>query len=465
MNGSKKGHEMRVKSMMVALGLIVLAVFLYFKWGMNDLGAGKNLSYMGFIPLGEGFQYDYGKTPDIYYSNKGIFLSTQDGVKRLDTEGALKWDYPLSFNSPRMQGEGGYVIISESKGLDAYVFSEEGFLYKIGLENPLLSCGINKKGHAFVITSTDTGSYTVNTYNEKGALVSQDLKEDEGIYPISADISDDGRILAVSALSTRGINISSVISFYYINSAEAASFTDGLFATASDFDNEIVSKINFTDGNKLMYLSDQSIGAIETGTDNYLKELWRAELKNEIERSSFVNGSIYAISMGKVLNNKDGYKEGTLLYYDILSGEIKLQLETGSSINYMSGGNGSLIISGGASGKDFTALNAKGDKLWEYRGTADSMKIIILDKTDKIACTTPLKFEIMQRGRVSSSNPSDNKEEALTEEEMNFLPIEGIDENSPSETPETPSEAPAETESAEPSGENAAVPENSPEAP
>lgn len=458
MNGLKKGSRMRARSMVIALGLIVLAVFLYFKWGMDELGPGKTLSYVGFVSAGEGFKYDYGKTPDIYYSNKGIFLSTQDGVKRLDMEGALKWDYPLNFNAPRMQGEGGYAIIAESKGLEAYVFSEEGFLYKIGLDNPLLSCGINKKGHAFVITSTNGGSYTVNTYNEKGALVSQDLKEDEGVYPISADISDDGRILAVSALSTRGISISSVISFYYVNSAEAASFTDGLFATASNFNNEIVSKINFTDGNKLLYLSDRSIGSIETGTDNYLKELWRKELKNEIERSAFVNGNVYAVSTGKALNNKDGYKEGTLLYYDILSGEIKFQLETGSSINYMSGANGSLVISGGASGKDFTAFNLKGDKLWEYRGTADSMKIIILDKTDKIACTTPLKFEIMQRGRISSSSSSSKKEE-LTDEEINLIPLEDIKEGSPSEGPDSPSgtEGPAE--------EGTPTPENTPKIP
>lgn len=397
MNQRKRIYNTRI--LILAFAFLLAAVFFSLKWKITDGYFEAKGEKPDFVSAGFNIEYDFGRIPDVHYSDGGFFVCTKDGIKRYDTAGGLKWDYPLSLSEPKMTGDGGYVIVSENKGSSASVFSEEGFLYAIELKEKILSQNITNTGYAIVMASGENGDYQIKGYNPQGILITESKEEQEGVFPVAMDLSNDGRIAAIGYLNTNGLNVTSVISFFYLKESEAAGLTDGMFASTSVMDGEIISKINFIGENKLVYFTDARIGCAETGTGNYLKKLWETEVQNEINQKAYIDQGYVAVAMGKELAGKSGYKEGTVVLFSVADGKIMFEYEAKGSISYLAGGKGHFTIGTGSTGKDVVLLNTNGDMVWEYRAVAENSRVIMLDSKTKILCYTPLNMTILEKNK------------------------------------------------------------------
>lgn len=330
----------------------------------------------------------------------GYIRCTKDGVTYI---GEPTWNETYSLNSPVMVYEENITAVTELKNKVAYVFNEKGKMYSIQTEDSIVQIAVNNKGNLAVITNSEN-KYKINVYSTSGELILSRYENDDYIYPLAVDISNDLNYMAVSYLDTSSEQTNEYVSkilFYSIINEDK--YIDNLIPNAAISRNdEIIALLKYMDNGMLIAVSDNTVTAI----DNKCDELWKKEFGNQIVSMDLSNSNAIIFGLGEKLLNKESLKKGTAIWYN-LSGDKLGEFYSGNTIEkVVSKGNRILIYTD----KTIYGFNQKGAKLWQYPVIKDLKQLLISEDLSRVFAVYKNSLDII------NTKPENIKEEINTEE-------------------------------------------------
>jgi len=370
--------------------VVILFVFAYFKFDLSGTLSPADPDGATFVEAGHSYEFDSFMNPLFYsYPNAGgYFCATKDGVKFVGENGEMKMNHMYSMSSPTLAGDGGIIAIAEQRGNMIYVYNSSGLLYEQRMKNPILGFSVNKSGLCSVMTQTEN-DYTISVYNQNGSLKHEKfVAAKQTVFLAATAVSDDGRVLAELYYDVSGIDISSKITFSYINKGESIDYPDGVFGANDEFSGQIVYVIEFTPDNRLITLSEKELSCIDP--ESNCQKIAAMAINNKI--SAFcLTDSGFAIAYGEAVSS-DAEAVGIVKAFRLDMSEAAT-FQSDGKVTYLYGSNGAFVI---GNGRDYTAINNNGGGvLWKYNAQKDLKQLIFINGTKKILCVGENKADLL----------------------------------------------------------------------
>lgn len=334
----------------------------------------------------ESMPIDSGNQTAVAAFGLNFALCTKDGVKYYAGMGDQKWNDTFNMASPVAVSEGEYIAVGDMSGKTVRVYDGAGLLYSLQTDGSLVQFALNKNGYLALITK-ETDSYRIFIYNAKGSLLKERVEESSGVYPLSADISDDNRAFAVSYLDTADITPTARVLSFYINTSDSEEYTDSMFAAVEKTD-EVIPVVSYWKDGTLAALSDKSIYGISAKDG---QEAWQYELENTVDYASFGAEDYIVVALGDSVANRDGRERGTVCWIDS-SGKERASFENGETVTYLNAGAKGVVV---GSGREYKGLTHNGSLAWNYKATADTGDLIPMEKLGRVMAVTQESIEIL----------------------------------------------------------------------
>ena len=160
----------------------------------------------------------------------------------MGTDGEDKWNQATQFQQPAAVTSDTYAVVADIKGTDMYLFDEKGLVKQLTTTKPIEKVTVGHDGTVAVIQENGS-TPVVSCYNKDGKiLLKHQASLSESGYPISAAVSEDGDVLALSYLRAGSTGASGRISFFAIKTQEK---DNTLFS--EDLKSQIAGEVFFID--------------------------------------------------------------------------------------------------------------------------------------------------------------------------------------------------------------------------
>lgn len=171
-------------------------------------------------------EYDYievVKNYETQSTNNGKYLSyldgvleySKDGVAFLTKEGEEIWNQPSQMSNPVAKICKETAVVADKGGTSIYVFNKNGLKGEIQTTRPIERISVSAQGIVSAILQDDE-SPRVMCYDAKGnVLVEHKASLKNTGYPVDVALSQDGKVLMVSYLCTKGSGVVTKATFYY----------------------------------------------------------------------------------------------------------------------------------------------------------------------------------------------------------------------------------------------------------
>ena len=431
----KKLIENRITHIIIiALLAVILLVMLILFFMRNGALPSLGNTNMVFELADETMAYSI-DSPKLYTTKdtKGFFLATRDDIRFVTPDGKETRLGTYNLTAPELVGKGDVVGVASNGGTTLHIFKPQGALYTVTTENPISFFSVTENAYAVVIARNGE-NYDIIVYNNKGKDISYTLYAEPNISPIAADVSSDGRILAVSYLDRNGGEINTKVTFSYTNKAEAADFTaeNGVFAAVTPDPDTIIGILRFMKGNTLIALSDRNLMCYEVGDKAVLK--WSIDLGNKLSAICLSESDWFALAYGARNPNIPGEEPGVCRFYD-LNGSALGEYRVTGQISQLTLGAGAALVTGD---RRLTAISQNGNLLWTYDAPSDTLQAAFFENTNQIVLVGSAQTQILRRVKLApaSADPAASPIESA----------EPLDSAAPLESAEpTDSAAPAES--------------------
>lgn len=330
-------------------------------------------------------EYDAGAKADFYTYNKNIYYLTKDGLQLMNENGESTFSDTFTMSAPSMIADSGVVAVTEKDGRAFKVYNESGRVSDITVNNPIAFGNVNSQGDCLVVSKGD--NYEMGVYNSKGEKVFEgSFASDDGI-PLCSDISDDGKILAVAFLDTSDIKAKSRVGFYSISQGDSKatqdSDSDFMFASFIEED-AIVGRVSFMQNNTLCSLSTKSLKMVSldpSGQGDRYKEILSYEIKNTVTAADFNNKKCVSLAFGDASLNSENPEEVNSVKWFNSKGDVLGDYKAEKAVDGLNSGFDTTIIS---MGRQFAAVNFKGNVIWEYTAIQDVNKLLFVDNNEDV---------------------------------------------------------------------------------
>ena len=228
----KKGtHKILWSVLIVTAIFVACAAAAYLAFVMQTDGeketpinASPVVSTMDFV-LDPGISYEHALT------EKNLFFYSAENIKIIDEKGEIKQDFILPLSQPVISTRSDYALIYDKGARKAFLFRSSKQIKEIELTESIISASVNSTGSSVFITKGETHQCSVSVLNSRGE--EKFRWNSGGLYVLSADISDNGEDIAVSALNTDGGVLTSHIILFAIDKEQPFAnhkYTDEIFA-------------------------------------------------------------------------------------------------------------------------------------------------------------------------------------------------------------------------------------------
>ena len=320
---------------------------------------------------------------DIYKASKNNFFACMgDKIKLIDIVNNKEiWSDEINFtaysNDLILQSKGQIFAIGNLKSNKIVIYNLSGKLYetKMDAEENLLAFFVNQNGN-LVYISTKKNVYNIVVYNKTGKKVFTNIYSEENIFPIGADISPDGKILAVVYTDLNNIETISKIVFMSLESDK------DIFASLQE-NNNFIYGINFISNKKVVLLSPKHV-ICKKIEHNSINELWRINFDKIVSNIEFNKHFLIAKFDGG--DKKNSIKCGSIIdVYDIGSGHKINNFSLESDVDFIfSDSQLNCVLLTGRD--DFFIIDLVNNKLFHDQvvGAGDYKKAYFLDKKNEI---------------------------------------------------------------------------------
>ena len=340
--------------------------------------------------------YEQGDRADFHTADNGLYFATKDGVIFFNKNASsIVWQDSYTMMNPFMKGHKNIVGVAEPGGNALAVYNTEGNLYKIQSEGKIVTFDVNEKGGAALISQTDT----INAYTESGFTAFMAKNPVSEGMPVACDISDNGRLLAVSYIYTGYTEVESRVVFYsLVNNPENDVDLDADEEMVASFirDGQILGILNFMNNNTFIALSSNELVCVRLGYDGdavTCTELWSAPLENTVDAFTTLGDKYVALVLGeKNLNTYESEEPNTLVVYDLRGKVISKTALDKTADGLFDGGNSTAIVK---MGRTFKVFDKKGLTVLSYTVSQDVNKLLLYDGKKKAIIVTPKEAYLM----------------------------------------------------------------------
>ena len=365
----KNGGTFRVLFFVILI--VAAGAYLYL---VNSEASLKPGDAYAFAETGVKFPLGFEDRASVYANGgKYFYLSTKDGIKCVSASGEIRWDKAYSMIEPVMKGRGDYAAVCDNKGYVFYMFGPSGALYEKKYDWPILYFAVGARGDAGIILQ-EADDYRIIVFDAAGFVIFEYMSAEANVMPVCMDVSDDGRLVAISYLDIGNIAVCSRIGFMYTN--EEGTYYSKTYAGGVECADLFVARVCFMANNKLIYLSDGEIACVDVESRDGGGKLWQLELKNKIGAFTPVGDRGFAVLYAEALPGKnDAEPEGRLAVYN-LDGAQSGTYDFDRRATYLSSAGDRIIAS---DGRIYAAFNSKGAYLWEYSAMSEVKDFMFVD--------------------------------------------------------------------------------------
>lgn len=231
----------------------------------------------------------------------GMIRYSRDGVVFLNKKNQEKWIQPCQIQNPVIDINEDVFAVADIGGNTIMIFQKNGLKGEIETTLPIEKIAVSNQGIVSAILKNESTPQIISYDAVGNILVEHQVNLNSTGYPISLDMSADGKNLLVSYLSTKNGTLKSVFASYNFGQAGQQK-TDNLIYT-EEFEQTVVADVFYMDASTSVAVGDKSF-AIYEGTQS-VKKKKEVNLNQEI-RSEFHSDKY----IGFVLTNQDksGYE-------------------------------------------------------------------------------------------------------------------------------------------------------------
>jgi hypothetical protein len=241
----------------------------------------------------------------------GIVRYNHDGVVFLNKKNEEKWIQPTQLQTPVIVVKDDVFAVADSGGNSILVFTKNGLKGEIQTTLPIERIAVSNQGIVSAILKDETSPKIISYDAAGNILVEQQITIGNTGYPIALDLSDDGKVLAVSYLYTKGTQVQSRIGYYNFDAAGKEKANNKV--TADTYEDMLIGEIFFM-GN------DRSVAVGDNGFEIYTGKDTPKQIK-EVK----VNQEIKSVFQKEILDNYNTLFNGSLLR------DFELALRTGDT--------------------------------------------------------------------------------------------------------------------------------------
>lgn len=231
----------------------------------------------------------------------GMIRYSRDGVVFLNKKNQEKWIQPCQIQNPVIDINEDVFAVADIGGNTIMIFQKNGLKGEIETTLPIEKIAVSNQGIVSAILKNESTPQIISYDAVGNILVEHQVNLNSIGYPISLDMSADGKNLLVSYLSTKNGTLKSVFASYNFGQAGQQK-TDNLIYT-EEFEQTVVADVFYMDASTSVAVGDKSF-VIYEGTQS-VKKKKEVNLNQEI-RSEFHSDKY----IGFVLTNQDksGYE-------------------------------------------------------------------------------------------------------------------------------------------------------------
>ncbi len=194
------------------------------------------------------------------FKNNMIFCCS-DGIYCIDKKGNEKWMVPIVFDQPIVAASDYGVVAASKNSTTIYTIDDNGKVKEFSSDFPVLNLKIAEKGNILAIIDKPNYSGAVEAYDNKGMPLF--VWSAGSVNFVDAELSADGRKLAVSSVNTSGTEIDCKIQLFDIYKSETP------YAEAT-LGNNLVSQVKWVDNSRILCVGDKAFVSL----DNKAKQKW-----------------------------------------------------------------------------------------------------------------------------------------------------------------------------------------------
>ena len=255
----------------------------------------------GTVRKADSYAKDLSDTNNYVQFADGIVRYNHDGVVFLNKKNEEKWIQPTQLQTPVIVVKDDVFAVADSGGNSILVFTKNGLKGEIQTTLPIERIAVSNQGIVSAILKDETSPKIISYDAAGNILVEQQITIGNTGYPIALDLSDDGKVLAVSYLYTKGTQVQSRIGYYNFDAAGKEKADNKV--TADTYEDMLIGEIFFMGNDRSVAVGDNGF-EIYTGKDTP-KQTKEVKVNQEI-KSVFHSDSYF----GFVLLNqeKSGYE-------------------------------------------------------------------------------------------------------------------------------------------------------------
>lgn len=150
----------------------------------------------------------------------GVLRVTKNGIKYMDAEGVVIWDYGAAMSDPRLFVQENYAMVADVGGKDAYLIKKGG-VGQMSVENPITAAGLSSYGVTVLMVADNNASRVLffdNVCRRLDVEVRNAVSDENGV-PVALAVSPDGRGLVFSMVSVTDGTVDTWLTFMNLDTA------------------------------------------------------------------------------------------------------------------------------------------------------------------------------------------------------------------------------------------------------
>lgn len=235
----------------------VFAVAVFAGYLINSL---VNKEYTAYETVSSVPRQDSDTVKYAYYQDGTILKYTRDGASAIDATGNVLWNGSFELNNPEADICGSYVVIADIGGKEAYVFNGKDSGIKITTLSPILEAEVARQGVVAVVLENQD-SNEIQLLNpierENSLLVKVPTNVAADGYPVDISLSDDGKKLVTSYVTTESGKLKNKVTFY--NFGEIGKDKVNNIVGGVDYGDTVTARVEFLDNNTVCLMQQKGL--------------------------------------------------------------------------------------------------------------------------------------------------------------------------------------------------------------